>query len=241
MPSGEYRVETIGAPFTIDIPEGWFVQPNSLGHFVITATGSVGPGDRDIVMIRPSNLADPDQPGAAVEEQIGEWPLDDIDGWLAALIPGVIDGDPMDTTLGGLDAVTFDVAITDEVECGEMFCVGFATNRGVNDMWFDRRTGYRMWWIDGGEQAPIAVMIGDGSDPSFTERAQEVLDTVTFESVGPNPVPAEGNLWELGFPGQVPAGTVSLPVGPGVTFELSESALRDTGRDELPCPPPGSG
>ncbi len=224
VPAGQYRVETIGAPFLIDIPEGWFVQPNSFGRFVITDPDSNGPGDRDIVMIRPSNLADPDQPGAPVEEQASDWPIGDIDGWLDALIPGVVDGEPVDTTIGGLDAVQFDVAITDEVECGEDFCVRFATNRGVNEMWFDPPTGYRVWWIDGGDESPIAINIGDGdgSDPEFTERAQAVLDTVTFESVGPNPIPSEGNLWESGFPSEVPAGAVTLPVGPGVTFEMSE-------------------
>jgi len=219
--AGQYRVETLGAPFLIDIPEGWWVQPNSFGHFVITDQDSDGPGDRDIVMIRPSNLSDPDQPGAPVEEQAGDWPISDINGWLDALIPGVVDGEPVETMIGGLGAVQFDVAITDEVECGEDFCVGFATNRLVNDMWFDRGTGYRVWWIDGGDEAPIAINIGDGSDPEFTERAQAVLDTVTFESIGPNPIPSEGNLWELGIPSEVPAGTVTLPVGPGVTFEMS--------------------
>ena len=99
---------------------------------------------------------------------------------------------------------------------------GFATNRLVNGMWFDPPTGYRAWWSDGGDESPIAINIGDGSDPEFTERAQAVLDTVTFESVGPNPIPSEGNLWELGIPSEVPAGSVNLPVGPGVTFEMSE-------------------
>jgi len=223
VPAGQYRVETIGAPFLIDIPDGWFVQPNSFGHFVLTDPESGGPGDRDIVMIRPSNLADPAQPGAPIEEQLAlDWPLDDINAWLDALIPGVVDGEPVDTTIGGLDAVQFDVAVTDEVECGEEFCVAFATNREVNSMWFDPPTGYRVWWIDGGDEAPIAINIGDGSDPEFTQRAQAVLDTVTFEPVGPNPIPSEGNLWELGIPSDVPAGTVTLPVGPGVTFEMSE-------------------
>jgi hypothetical protein len=223
VPAGQYRVETIGAPFMIDIPEGWSVRPNSSGRFVISDPANTGPGDRDIVMIRPSNLSDPDQPGAPLEEQAPGWPIDDINGWLDALIPGVVDGEPVDTTIGGLDAVQFDVAITDEVECGEEFCVGFATNSDVNGMWFDRGTRYRVWWIDRGDEAPIAIDIGDGSDSEFTERAQAVLDTVTFESVGPNPIPSEGNLWELGFPSKVPAGTVTLPVGPGVTFEMSES------------------
>lgn len=221
VPAGRYRVETIGAPFSIDIPADWFVQPNSFGHFVITDPGSRGPGDRDIVMIRPSILSAPDEPGARPDEQ-GGWPVDDIDGWLDELIPGVVDGEPVDTTIGGLDAVQFDVAVTDEVECGDEFCVGFATNRLVNSMWFDPGTGYRVWWIDGGDESPIAINIGDGSDPEFTERAQAVLDTITFESVGPNPIPSEGNLWELGIPSEVLAGSVTLPVGPGVTFELSE-------------------
>jgi hypothetical protein len=149
-------------------------------------------------MFRPSNLADPDQPGAPLEELAGDWPLDDINGWLDALIPGVVDGEPVDTTIGGLDAVQFDVAITDEVECGEDFCVAFATSRGLNGMSFEPPSGYsfeppsgyRVWWIDGGDEAPIVINIGDGSDPEFTERAQAVLDTMTFESVGPNPIPS---------------------------------------------------
>ena len=223
VPAGRYRVETIGAPFVIDIPEGWFVQPNSFGHFVITDPESMGPGDRDIVMIRPSHLADPDQPGAPVDQQDGDWPLDDITGWLEALIPGVVDGDAVTTTIGGFEAVRFDVAVGDDVECGEEFCVGFATNRQVNSMWFDPDVRYRVWWIDGGDQSPIAVNIGDGSAPEFAERAQAVLETVVFESIGPNPVPAEGNLWELGVPSDVPAGEVTLPVGPGIEFEMSES------------------
>ena len=222
VPAGQYRVETLGAPFLIDIPEGWFVQPNAAGFFVITDPESMGPGDRDLVMMRVSNLADPTAPQAPVDEQVGDWPLDDIAGWLDALIPGVADGEPVDTTIGGLDAVQFDVAVTDEVECGADFCVGFAINREVSGLAFNPGTGHRVWWIDGGEESPIAIDIGDGGDPAFTERAQAVLDTVTFESVGPNPVPSEGNLWEAGIASEVPAGTVSLPVGPGVTFETSE-------------------
>lgn len=222
VPAGRYRIETIGAPFLIEIPDGWFVQPNSSGHFVITDPSSQGPGDRDIVMIRPSNLADPDDPAAPREEQDGDWPVDDIGGWLDALVPGIVDGEPVDTAIGGLDAVQFDVAIPDEFECGDDFCAGFATNRLVNSMWFDRGTGYRVWWIDGGEESPIAINIGDGSNPEFTARAEAVLETLTFESVGPNPIPSEGNLWELGFPSEVPAGSVTLPVGPGLTFEVSE-------------------
>jgi hypothetical protein len=225
VPAGTYRVETIGAPFTIDVPDGWWVQPNQFGHFVLTDAESEGPGDRDIVMIRPSNLADPRSPGAPAEEQTGGWPLRDITGWIGALVPGVVDGEPTDTTIGGLDAVRFNVSITDDFECGEMFCAGFATNRLVNGMTFEQGLDYRVWWIDGGDEAPIAIDIGNGGDPAFIERAEAVLDTVTFDSIGPNPVPADGDLWAAGIPSDVPAGSVTLPVGPGVTFELSNPAF----------------
>jgi len=245
VPSGDYRVETIGAPFTIDMPAGWSVQPNFGAHFVLSAPDSGGPGDRDIVMIRPSHLADPDQPNAPLDDQRGDWPLDDIEGWLAALPAGIVTGEPERTTVGGLEAARFDVSLTDEIGCGTDFCVGFATNRDVHGIAFDRRIGYRLWWIDGGEHSPVVVVVGDGTDESFTSRAEAVLDTVVFESIGPNPIPAEADLWELGYSAVAPAGTVRLPVGPGVEFELSEDRFVDQYRqfahvllgDEPPGPP----
>ena len=95
----------------------------------------------------------------------------------------------------------------------------------VNNMSFEQGIDYRAWWIDGGGEAPIAIRIGSGDDPAFIERAEAVLDTVIFDSIGPNPIPAEGELWAAGIPSDVPAGSVTLPVGPGVTFELSERAF----------------
>ena len=45
--AGPYRVETIGVPFLVDIPYGWFVQPNSYGHFGASQIRNpCGPGDR---------------------------------------------------------------------------------------------------------------------------------------------------------------------------------------------------
>jgi len=236
--AGRYRVDTLGAPFLIDVPDGWDVQLNELGFFVIGPAGFFGPENPGIVMMRPSNLADPSQPGASDDEQADDWPLDDIKGWIDALVPGVVDGEPVDTTVGGLDAVQFDVDLSDEVECGDEFfghgepdlrpgnlgCIGLATNRDVRAIDFYRNPSYRVWWIDGGDEAPIVISVGDGGRESteFIEQAEAVLDTMTFESVGPNPIPSDGNLWESGIPDVVPAGTVTLPVGPGVTLDMSE-------------------
>ena len=200
------------------MPTGWWVQPNSNAFTVLTDANSQGPGDREIKFTRASNLADPDDPAAPLDEQRGDWPLDDIEGWLQALIPGVLAGEPVADSLGGFDAIRFDVLLADELECGEAFCVGFTTNRAVNGTAFDRRIGYRVWWIDGGDEAPVAVLIGDGGVPEFVARAEEMLQTLVFESIGPNPLATDGPPWESGIPSDVPAGEVRLPLGPGVTF-----------------------
>lgn len=220
IPPGEYRVETLGAPFTFSIEDEWWVQPNNNGFVVLTDPASSGPGHLDIVFMRPSVLADPAEPNVPVEEQGDGWPADDIDGWLAAVMPGIVTAGPEPTTLGGLDAITFDVAIDDDFACGEDFCVGFATNRLVNSKFFDPGIGYRVWWIDGGDESPIAVVVGDGGIPDFIDHAEGLLATVEFEEVGPNPIPSEGDLWEEGFPTDVPAGEITLPISGGVTFEL---------------------
>lgn len=237
IPVGRYRVETLGAPFVIDIPDRWGVELNDLGFFVLSPSGFSGPSGPAIAMMRPSNLADPSQPGAPNSQQADDWPLNDIDGWIDALVPGVVAGEPVDTTIGGLDAVRFDVTLSSEVECGDQFfgheepqypgnvgCIGLATNRDVRGLDFYRNQNYRVWWIDGGDEAPIVVIASDGGRVSdnFIDQAEAVLDTMIFESIGPNPIPGEGNLWELGIPDVVPSGPVTLPVGPGVTFDMSE-------------------
>ena len=45
------------------------------------------------------------------------------------------------------------------------------------------------------------------------------------ESIGPNPIPPDANLWEVGIPSDVPAGTITLPAGTGVTFEMVEDGF----------------
>ncbi len=218
---GDYCIETVGAPFTISIPTGWWVGPNSPGHLVLMDERSQGPGDQIIAMARATNIADPDNPAAPPAEQRGDWPLDDIEGWLATVIPGVLDGEPEATTLGGHDAVSFDVALTDEVQCLTDPCVGFSTNNGSGGTGFKRRIGYRVWWIDGGAQAPFIVMAADGGLPDFMDRAEAMLDTMMIDSIGRNPLSTDGLPWEEGISSEVPAGNVQLPLGPGVTFETT--------------------
>ena len=74
-----YRSEETGVPFTFTLEEEWWVQVNADGQVVLTDPASEAPGDRDVVFLRPSALADPSQPGADRDIQ-QDWPLDDIEG-----------------------------------------------------------------------------------------------------------------------------------------------------------------
>lgn len=237
---GTYLVNTLGIAMSLTVGEDWHVQPNSAARFVLSDPASSGPGDRDIVFLRPTALADPDAPNAPRDQQEG-WPIEDIRGWLDNLIGGVVDGEPLETTLGGLPAVMFDVSLGDSVDCGPEFCVGFADNRGVNGLWFDPDVAYRVWWVDTGDFHPVAISVGTGRiGPEWFTTAQEVLDTVAFDEPGPHPFP-EGDLCELGYPAECPAGRVTLPFGGGVSFVLEEDRFiyQEPGFVDLPLRLPG--
>ncbi len=218
---GAYLVETIGAPFTVTIPNGFWVQPNANGLTVLTDKDSRGPGDRDIVFLRSSGMSDPAEPSVWFGDLDELFP-NDLDAWLAGIPDGIVSAGPSMATLGGLEATTFDVFVDPSTECSEEECISFATNRLVNWAGFATDINYRVFWIDGDDESPVVVVIGDGGDETFLDTAAGVLESVEFMSIGPNPIPSEGNLWELGIESPVPAGSVTLPIGPGVTFEISD-------------------
>ena len=62
---GTYELESLGIPVTVTLEGDWWVRPNELGHTVFSHPNSARPGDRDVVFLRPTSLADPTQPGPA--------------------------------------------------------------------------------------------------------------------------------------------------------------------------------
>lgn len=76
------------------------LQPNADAFFVVTAPGSQGPDDRDIVFLRLTGMADPTQPNASLDVQEG-WPADDFGGWLDNISDDVLVSGRASTTLGG--------------------------------------------------------------------------------------------------------------------------------------------
>ena len=221
---GVYLVETTGVPFTIEIDGEWWVQPNGDAMTVFTHPDSQGPDDRDVVFLRPSGLSDPTQPGADPDVQVG-WPVDDLPGWLENVTDGFITEGPVETTLGGRNALRFEAQVTDESMCGpEPFCIGFATNQLISNLQFVPGSKSVVYWVDMGDEVPLVVYIGSPEDNDDWEAtAEAILESVEFGEPGPNPIDLDaGPLWEQGISSDVPAGVHQFPALGGIQLELDE-------------------
>lgn len=179
VPEGTWRVESLGTPFDIDIEGDWWVQPNELGWAVFSAPDSRGPGDRDVVFIRPTALSDAPDPSATGER----WPADDIEGWLEAIIDGVVVTEPVDAEVGGAEGIVF------EVELAGSQRVEFVDNSDVSGKAFDPDHHYIVYWLDQDEHEPIAIIVGaqsaDIDDWALT--AESLLANVAFDEPAPHP------------------------------------------------------
>lgn len=192
VPAGSYLVETLGTPFSLTVDEDWFVQVNSEAGLVLTDPASSGPGDRDVVFMRPTDLSDPAAPSARVWQQ-ELWPVDDLQGWLDRVAGGVLVGDVRERSLGGTQALAFDLELAEDVECGMAFCALFVDVDGRNGLPLFRDVEYRVWWLDQGPYAPIAVVVGaSSSEAAFFDRAEELLTTVAFGPPAPHPFEETG-------------------------------------------------
>lgn len=188
VPSGPYLVETLGTPFSLTVGEDWFVQINSDAGAVLTDPASNGPGDRDVVFLRPTELSDPAAPSARVWQQ-ELWPVDDLEGWLENVVDGVVVSEVRETSLGGAHALTFDLEIAEDFDCGMAFCALFVDVGGRNGLTLFRDFDDRVWWLDQGQYEPIAVVVGaDPSEAGFFDTAESLLSTVAFGPPAPHPM-----------------------------------------------------
>jgi hypothetical protein len=194
---GTYELESLGIPVTVTLEGDWWVRPNELGHTVFSHPDSARPGDRDVVFLRPTSLADPTQPGGGVDEQVA-WALDDIEGWLDNVIDGIVVAGPEQTQIGGRDAVYFEAEIADKATCGPHdYCAGFIINTmnetSISGWSFEYGFDQRVWWVDGGDHEPLVIIASVPSGiQNFVEDADRVLDSLVIGEPGPHPVPNPG-------------------------------------------------
>ncbi|HVR78622.1 MAG TPA: BTAD domain-containing putative transcriptional regulator [Acidimicrobiia bacterium] len=171
--TGTYTLEVLGTPITFTVTGSWSTQPVSPGFFAITTPDSRSPGDHDIVFVRPTELFDPvaGTPTLAV---------DDLERWLADVSDTISISEPVQTTVAGLDALTFDAVVNDEATCllEEKFnCVGFLMV-GPTPGYFNRGFLYNLVWIDHAD-GPIVIVSGTTEDdPDWLGEARDVIDTL---------------------------------------------------------------
>jgi hypothetical protein len=193
VPAGSYVVETLGTPFSLTVVEDWFAQVNSDAGAVLTDPASNGPGDRDVVFMRPTELSDPAAPSARIWQQ-ELWPVDDLEGWLENVVDGLVVSEVRETSLGGAPAVTFGLEIAEDFDCGMAFCALFVDVGGRNGLTLFRDFDYRVWWLDQGKYELIAVVVdADPSQGEFFDTAESLLSTVAFGSPAPHPMQETGS------------------------------------------------
>ena len=190
LSEGTHRLLSIGTEISFTTTEPLTIQPNGIGFAVISDPISTGPDDQDIVFIRASEFSDPTQPFVPREEQ-EPWPSNDFIGWLDNLPDGVITSDPIATSIGGLDATFAEIELGD-IECGYApgTCIGFAENNNVDVKALSPGSQYRVWVVDQLDEDPLVIIVGiqDPSAAAWFERADEVLQTVAFGEIAPNPI-----------------------------------------------------
>lgn len=163
---GTYTMVELEIPVTFTVDENWHTQLVLPGAVVITTLDSMGPGDHDLVFLRPSSLLDADSEPALA--------ADDLDGWLAAVPDTTSVSEPIPTTVAGLDAVTFEVTVETVVP--------LLTAEGVVDdfrLLFKPGFLWEVVWIDLPDGQPIVAVVGTPEDdPGWLDVARDVVATL---------------------------------------------------------------
>jgi|GEM_PF-6256397 len=108
--AGTYHSDIIGVPLSVAVPDGWVLVEHALSGIALLRLPSSGEFEHDVLITRPTGLADPTDPSAAHLRQ-DEWPILDIQGWIENLGSDIIvTAGPINTELGGRNAA-----------CGERF------------------------------------------------------------------------------------------------------------------------
>lgn len=165
---GTYTMQYLGVPVTFTVDEDWSTQPVGSGFFVITMPDSRGPGDHDIVFMRPSAVFDADtrEPSLAA---------DDLDGWLATVPDTVSMSEPAPTTVAGFDALTFEATV--EVGSVPLVVAGTGPDQIVKSV--VQGFLFEVWWIDLEDGPPIVIVVGTTQeDPDWLDIASDVVATL---------------------------------------------------------------
>jgi hypothetical protein len=219
LEAGSYRIDSLGTPLSFRSNQQLFITRNPDGAVVLADRNSSSSDEREMVMMRASAFVDPERPSEPLDDFDDGRPALDVAGWLDDLDRlggGVVVADRQATTIGGLDAIRIDMRIEDEV-CApaQTSCVNLATNRLVFTKSMGPGVRYRLWIVDQfGEDPLVAIAsIEDDSDGEWFDTADDLLSSLMFGNVTPNPVST------------TPAGSARLPFLGGIEVELPEDLV----------------
>lgn len=174
---GSYQLPNVGRQLTIDIDDGWVAQPNFPGIVVLTAPGSVGPGDRDLVMI--SDVVEHLPTEAGPRRGGTSTTVASVDAFIAAPPPGFDVTEVFDRELAGASVTRFDLTTDPDATCalGEPCEAALVTSYGFAKP-LTAGSDHRIWWITH-DTGPATVFIAMAlDDPDFIDRATTLVDTV---------------------------------------------------------------
>lgn len=177
---GRYQVPNVGRQLTLELDDGWVAQPNFPGMVVLTAPGSIGPGDRDLVLF--SDVVEYLPTEAGPRGGGAPSPVTAIETLLADPPPGFATSNVSTGQLGAASVTQFDLTTDPAATCalGEPCEATIVTSYGVTKplaAGFD----HRIWWIEH-ETGPATVFTATAlDDPEFIERATAAVGTVDFD------------------------------------------------------------
>jgi hypothetical protein len=174
VPPETYQLSNVGVPLTLDIGEGWSVQPNVPGFVTLSDDASWGPGDRGLVFLTgvfKSAFV------AGGSNEVGDRiEMDPIESFLTNPPEGLEISGVEDVDLGGLVGVRFDIGVTEDRDCTRQKPCDFALISWGPSQLLKSTHQVRVWWFDT-EAGPL-VVVAQASPPStFVEEATALMGT----------------------------------------------------------------
>ena len=208
--AGTFRIDTLGTEFTFSVDETRGLLLNENDIVLITHLTSRNADDRTISLRRTTMLPDPTAPTGDFDRSTA-WPATDLAGWLERLTTEVTASAPASTTLGGRAADFVEL----EFPCNGGVC---AANLPVDTPelpMFTPGSHYRLWVVDQGQEDPIVVVVAidDEDEREWFDEADDILATLAFGEIAPNPVR------------RVAAGALELDVFAGISLEPPDEVV----------------
>lgn len=183
---GRYELLNFGLPVSVDVPEDWSVQPNFPGVVVLTKTGSIGPGDRDIVWINDIRELAPIAGGPVRAGDV--LPVDDIEAIITNPPAGLVLDNVERIELAGADGsitpvVSFDVSVDPSSACSPTEPCDYAlvTSYGFVKQLLSTLT-QRVWFFPDHPTGPAAAISQSHIGSDFSAEAAAVMATLELRS-----------------------------------------------------------